>query len=288
MKELLRKDCMKKICYDYKMMGQAALQIIYTKDRKKIARVEHMPVETLRAEKCNEKGSNAPLEILYIKPYRAGYKYYSPVDYQGGLQYAELEEEIANYHINNIQNGLAPSMLINFNNGVPPEEQREAIERSIVEKFSGSSNAGRFILAFNDSKELSATIEPVILSDAHQQYQFLSDESMRKVMVSHRIVSPMLVGIKDTSGLGNNAEELQTASVLMDNTVIRPMQVTILDELERVLAYNGIELDIYFKTLQPLEFTDLTNAITESEIEKETGIKKDQVDEEPQIEESEE
>ena len=179
-------------------------------------------------------------------------------------------------------------MLINFNNGVPPEEQREAIERSIVEKFSGSSNAGRFILAFNDSKELSATIEPVILSDAHQQYQFLSDESMRKVMVSHRIVSPMLVGIKDTSGLGNNAEELQTASVLMDNTVIRPMQVTILDELERILSYNGIELDIYFKTLQPLEFTDLTNAISESEIEKETGVKKDQVDDESQIEESEE
>lgn len=313
MKELLTKDCMKKICYDYKMMGQAALQIIYTKDRKKVAQVEHMPVETLRAEKCNSKGeieayfyhsnwaeykksdklkripafgfSNSPLEILYIKPYRAGYKYYSPVDYQGGLQYAELEEEIANYHINNIQNGLAPSMLINFNNGVPPEEQREMIERSIVEKFSGSSNAGRFILAFNDSKELAATIDPVQLSDAHQQYQFLSDESMRKVMVSHRIVSPMLVGIKDSSGLGNNAEELQTASVLMDNTVIRPMQVTILDELEKVLMYNGIELDIYFKTLQPLEFTDLTNAISESEIEKETGVKRDQVDEEPQIEE---
>jgi hypothetical protein len=97
----------------------------------------------------------------------------------------------------------------------------------------------------------------------------------------------MLVGIKDTSGLGNNAEELQTASVLMDNTVIRPMQVTILDELEKVLMYNGIELDIYFKTLQPLEFTDLTNAISESEVEKETGVKKDQVDEEPQIEEEE-
>jgi hypothetical protein len=176
-------------------------------------------------------------------------------------------------------------MLINFNNGVPPDEQREMIERSIVEKFSGSSNAGRFILAFNDSKELAATIDPVQLSDAHQQYQFLSDESMRKVMVSHRIVSPMLVGIKDSTGLGNNAEELQTASVLMDNTVIRPMQVTILDELEKVLMYNGIELDIYFKTLQPLEFTDLTNAISESEIEKETGVKKDQVDEETQIEE---
>ena len=98
---------------------------------------------------------------------------------------------------------------------------------------------------------------------------------MKKVMVSHRIVSPMLVGIKDNSGLGNNAEELQTASILMDNTVIRPMQVTIIDELEKILEYNNIELDIYFKTLQPLEFTDLTNVVTESEIEKETGVKKD-------------
>ena len=302
MKELFTKSCMKKVCYDYKMMGQAAIQIIYSKDRKKIVQVEHMPVETLRAEKANSKGeiqgyyyakdwsevtyktqpkripafgtSKSGLEILYIKPYRAGFYYYSPVDYQGGLQYAELEEEIANYHINNIQNGLAPSMLINFNNGVPTEEQRSMIEQNIQEKFSGSSNAGRFILAFNDSKELSASIEPVILSDAHEQYKFLSDESMRKVMVSHRIVSPMLVGIKDNTGLGNNAEELQTASLLMDNTVIRPMQVTILDELEKVLMYNGIELDIYFKTLQPLEFTDLTNAITDAEVEKETGIKK--------------
>jgi hypothetical protein len=315
LKELFTKDCMKKICYDYKMMGQAALQIIYSKDRSKIVQVEHIPVETLRAEKVDNQGiikhyyyakdwseikgskvpkkipafgtSNAGLEILYIKPYRAGFYYYSPVDYQGGLQYAELEEEIANYHINNIQNGLAPSMLINFNNGVPTEEQREMIERSIHEKFSGSSNAGRFILAFNDSKDLAASIEPVILSDAHEQYRFLSDESMRKVMVSHRIVSPMLVGIKDNTGLGNNAEELQTASILMDNTVIRPMQVTILDELEKILDYNGIELDIYFKTLQPLEFTDLTNAITDAEVEKETGIKKEDQEPEKEVEQPE-
>ena len=38
-------------------------------------------------------------------------------------------------------------------------------------------------------------------------------------MVAHRIVSPMLLGIKDQSGLGNNADEIKTASLLMDNTV---------------------------------------------------------------------
>ena len=73
----------------------------------------------------------------------------------------------------------------------------------------------------------------------------------------------------------------------MDNTVIRPMQVTILDELEKILDYNGIDLDIYFKTLQPLEFTDLTNAITDAEIEKETGIKKEEEETEPEVEQPE-
>ena len=303
MKELLKKDCVRKVCFDFKMMGQAAVQIIYSKDRSRIVQVEHMPVETIRAEKtvngvvkayyyhpkwsdlkrtdnpkrisafgCSDDG----IELMYIRPYKAGFYYYSPVDYQGGLPYSELEEEIANFHISNIQNGLSPSMLINFNNGTPEKEQRDEIERAIYEKFSGSSNAGRFILAFNDSKELSATVEPIILNDAHKQYQFLSDESMRKVMVSHRIVSPMLVGIKDNTGLGNNAQELETASLLMDNTVIRPMQVTILDEFEKILEYNEIELELYFKTLQPLEFTDLTNAISEEEIEKETGDKSSQ------------
>jgi len=312
MRELFQKDCMKKICYDYKMMGQAALQIIYSKDHSRIVQVEHIPIETLRAEKAtlgNVKGyyyhpnwqeikrdekpkrisafgtSKDGIEIMYIRPYKAGFYYYSPVDYQGGLQYAELEEEIANYHINNIQNGLQPSMLINFNNGTPSKEQRDDIERAIYEKFSGTSNAGRFILAFNDSKELAASIEPVVLNDAHQQYQFLSDESMKKVMVSHRIVSPMLVGIKDQTGLGNNAQELETASLLMDNTVIRPMQVTIIDGLEKILEYNEIDLDLYFQTLQPLEFTDLTNALTDAEVEKETGVKPSRVQKEQDINE---
>ena len=301
MKSLFSKDCVRKLCYDLKLMGGCAMQVIYSKDRSKITSVEHYPVETLRAEKCNAKGeveayyyhpnwekyrkgddlkripafgcSREAIEILFVKPYRAGFYYYSPVDYQGGIQYAQLEEEVSNFHLNNIMNGLAPSMLINFNNGVPNEEERSLIEQRIYQKFSGSSNAGKFILAFNDSAESSATIEPVQLSDAHNQYQFLSDETMRKIMVSHRVVSPMLLGIKDQSGLGNNADELKTASTLMDNTVIRPFQRLLLDAFEQVLAYNEISLNLYFKTLQPLEFTDLDNAITKEQVEEETGQK---------------
>jgi hypothetical protein len=301
MKSLFSKDCMRKVTSDFKMMGQCAFQVIYSKDHQQITEVYHMPVESLRAEKCNDEGdieayyyakdwgavenkketpiripafgfSNEGIEILYIRPYRAGFYYYSPVDYQGGLPYAELEEEVANYHLNNIKNGMSPSMLINFNNGVPTEEERYLIESRIGEKFSGTSNAGKFILAFNDNKEMAADITPVQLSDASDQYQFLADEAMRKLMVSHRVTSPMLLGIKDQSGLGNNAEELKTASTLFDNTVIRPMQETILDGVDKILAYNDISLNLYFKTLQPLEFQEGV-VVDQETMEEETGIK---------------
>ena len=301
MKSLFSKDCLRKVTADLKMMGQCAFQVIYSKDHTRVTEVFHMPVESLRAEKCNEEGdieayyyakdwsavkdkketpmripafgySQEGIEILYIRPYRAGFYYYSPVDYQGGLQYAELEEEVANYHLNNIKNGMSPSMLINFNNGVPTEEERYMIESRIGEKFSGTSNAGKFILAFNDNKEMSATIEPVQLSDASDQYQFLADEAMRKLMVAHRVTSPMLLGIKDQSGLGNNADELKTASTLFDNTIIRPFQEMILDGVDKILAFNDISLNLYFKTLQPLEFQEDVVVDQETQ-EEETGVK---------------
>ena len=301
---LFKKDVVRQLAYDLKLTGQCAIQIIYSKDKQSIAKVEHLPIETLRAEKCvegdkqvqayyyhpdwaNAKPSDKPLripsfgvsstpqpiEILYVKPYVAGMYYYSTPDYQGGLQYAELEEEISNYHLNNIMNGLAPSMLINFNNGVPDEEKQSLIESKIQAKFQGSSNAGKFILAFNDDKETAADITPVQLSDAHNQYQFLSDESQSKIMVSHRIISPMLLGIKDSTGLGNNADELQTASILMHNTVIVPFQELLTDSFDKILAFNNIALNLYFKTLQPLQFLDLDNVKDEETREEETGIK---------------
>ena len=301
MKSLFSNDAVRKLVYDLKLMGQCAIQVIYSKNKSSIAQIEHFPIETLRAEKANEDGdveayyyfsnwanmkpsdepqripafgfSNESIEILYVKPYRAGFYYYSPVDYQGGLQYAHLEENISNFHLNNIQNGLAPSMLINFNNGTPDEEQRKRIEKSIIEKYSGSSNSGKFILSFNDNADTAATIETVQLSDAHNQYQFLSDESSRKIMVSHRVVSPMLLGIKDNSGLGNNADEIKTASTLMDNTVIRPFQDLIIDSFNKILSFNDISLSLYFKTLQPLEFTELDNVTDKVTREQETGVK---------------
>ena len=279
-KLLFDNDIIERLSFDLKAMGNCAIQVVYSIDRTRILECNHFPIETLRSGKCNDDGevefyyyaedwtkinrtskvtpipafgtSTANEEILYIKPYKTGFYYYSPVDYQGGLQYCELEEEISNYHLNNIMNGLAPSMLINFNNGTPTETEQREIERNIQNKFSGTSNAGRFILSFNDSNNYGATITPVQLSDAHNQYQFLSDESMRKIMVSHRIISPLLLGIKDTTGFGNNADELQTATILQQNTVIKPFQNLLIKNFDKILAYNKISIQLYIKNLQPL------------------------------------
>ena len=303
LRKLIKDSELKKVINDYYLLGNGAFQVIYNRDKSKIVEVYHMPVECLRAEKCNEEGEveayyyaydwsevrskkgveripafgygggEEKVEILYFRPYRSGSYYYSPVDYQGALPYAELEGEVANYHINNIKNGLAPSMIVNFNNGVPPEEERDIIESQIKQKWGGSSNAGKFILAFNDDANSAASIEPVQLSDAHNQYEFLSRECQQKVLVGHRITSPMLFGVKDQTGLGNNADEIKTAFQLFDNSVIQPKQEQVIAALEQILAFNNVALNLYFKTLTPIEFTDLENATTTEVVEEETGVK---------------
>jgi hypothetical protein len=302
MQQILKDADVRRIVSDLKLLGQASIQVVYNKRKTKIMSLKHFPTETLRAEKAkngkieafyyhpkwNEiKPSDKPkripafkfgkksetVELYCVKPYKAGFYYYSPVDYQGCLQYCNLEEEVSNYHINNIQNGLQPSLLLNFNNGIPGDEAQQIIESKIYEKFSGSSNAGKFILCFNEDSEAQATVEPIHLPDAHAQYDFLAKESREKIMIGHGVVSPILLGIKDNTGFGNNAEELRTASVLMDNIVIRPFQTQLINSFNELLSFNGINLNLYFVTLQPIEFTELDNIETKIKREEETGEK---------------
>lgn len=302
-KKLIRGSEVKKTANDYYSLGMAANQIIYNKDKSKILKVSHFPMETLRAGKANAKGQithwlyhpnwdkykkgdklkripafgfggkNEVNELYIFKPYSPKFYYYSPPVYHSCLQYAELESEVSEYHISNIQNGLAPSLFINFNNGVPDDQTQQLIENKINEKFSGSSNSGKAMIAFNDDRESQATIEPIHLPDAHAQYQFLSDEAREKIMLGHRVVSPILLGIKDNTGFGNNAEELRTASVLMDNVVVRPRQDELIAGFKEILEFNGVYQQLYFVTLQPIEFTELDNISTKIRKEEETGEK---------------
>ena len=301
MKLLFNPTDLRRMINDLKHLGEGMVQLVYNNDKSKIVKVIHTPRETWRAAKAvngivkkyyyhpdwknykrNDKLKELPtfkngskddrVELYIWKPYRSGFYYYSPPDYQGCLQYAELEKEASNYHLNNMKHGFSPSILVNFNNGVPPEETQQEIANKIHDKLTGSGG-DRLVVAFNDDPEDAATIDAVHLPDAHAQYQFISEEAREKIMLGHGIGSPILLGIKDNTGFGNNAEEIRTASILMDNNVIVPFQKMIIHGIDEILWYNKIVLNLYFETLQPIEFTEVDNIKTKIRREEETGEK---------------
>lgn len=300
LRSIFHNKCLKKVALDLKMLGEASFQVLY-KDGK-VVRAEHFPRQTLRAEKCNDDGeveayyyhpnwekakpSDKPKriaafgfgngkepEVEIIKKYVSGYDYYCPVDYQGGLAYAELESEISDYLINDVQNGFSGTKVVNFNNGVPDREKQLSIKNDVMHKLTGARGE-KVIIAFNNNAESKTTIDDVPLNDAPAHYEYLSSECSTKLMVAHRVTSPLLLGIRDgNNGLGNNADEIRTASLLFQNVTIKPYQDLIIDSIEQILAVNGISLKLYFKTLQPLEFIETDNAITDEAREEETGVK---------------
>ena len=300
MRSIFSNECLRKVSLDLKLLGEASFQVTY-KD-KKVYKAEHFPRQTLRAEKCNEEGqieayyyhpdwvnikpSDKPKrikafgfgngtepEIKIAKRYVSGFDYYAPVDYQGGLAYAELESEVSDYLINDVTNGFSGTKVVNFNNGVPDQDQQLSIKNDVMRKLTGSRGE-KVIIAFNNNAESKTTIDDVPLNDAPAHYEYLSTECSNKLMVAHRITSPLLLGIRTgNNGLGNNADEIKTASLLFNNVTIRPYQDLLTDCIDDILAFNGISLKLYFKTLQPLEFIDTDNAITDEAREEETGVK---------------
>jgi hypothetical protein len=297
MMSLFHADCVRKLVVDRKMLGQCAIQIHYSKDRKRILKAYHIPVNLLRAEKCNKDGeiegyyysdnwldvkkyapkripaygfSNEQIEILFVKPYTVGMKYYAYPDYQGAIPYAKLEEEIADYLINEVQHGFSGTKVINFNNGIPTEEQQSIITNKVNAQLTGSKGL-KTIVAFNASETSKTTVDDIPLNDAPEHYSYLSEECLRKIMLGHNVTSPLLFGIATSTGFSSNADELKNSSILFDNMVIKPMQDELLEAFDRILAYNGISLKLFFKTLQPLEFIDLENAQTEEQVAEETG-----------------
>jgi hypothetical protein len=209
---------------------------------------------------------------MVIKPYLPIFHYYTPVDYNGALDYALLEENISEYQINDVRNGFSGTKVINFNNGIPTEEMRDQIKADVKNKLTGS-RGDKVIVAFNANAESKTTVEDIPLTDAPAHYEYLSNECFNKLIVGHRVTSPMLLGIRNgDGGLGNNADEIKTATLLFDNIVIKPYQYEIIEALDEILFYNDISLKLYFKTIQPLEFTELDNTQTADQVKEETGL----------------
>lgn len=299
--------CLRKIILERKMLGQAAMQVIYNKagNDRKVVKVKHFPIHTLRPEKMDSEGvinnyyyhprwsekkrsdvlkkipafntSREKIEIYIVKPYLSSYEYFSPVDYSGALPYVELENEIADYLLNETKNSFSGTKVINFNNGIPDNEARDMITRDVKNKLTGSRGQ-KVIVAFNENAESKTTVEDISLNDAPAHYEYLANEAMHKILVGHRITSPMLLGIKDSgNGLASNADEIKNASQLFQSTVIGNYQDELLDCLTEIMELNGEVPEMYFITSQPIEFTseDQEADYTDNK-EKEAPVKKEE------------
>ena len=282
----------KKIVSDFKLFGSASFQVVYSKGKgalRKVTGVYHIPRETIAPNKMNDEGeietywyckdwgntnknepeafpafgtSKEAIEIYVIAPYEAGNIYFANPDYFAGLQYAKLEEEMSNYFINHIQNGLSAGFVINFNNGVPEKEVQQQMEQAIKKKVTGSNAAGNVVVSFNNNSDTKTTVEAFPTNTSYKNWESLTNESRTQLFVAHRVTSPMLFSIKENTGLGNNAEEQETATKLLYATVINPLQEEILDAFQEVAQANSVQVEFEFKPL--IDFTKEDGSTTQA------------------------
>jgi hypothetical protein len=304
LQKILPQEEVKKVSFDLKLFGNAAFQIYWDDTHTRIKKMYHVPVQTLRAEKlygnpkienyyyCTDwsdsrkvkdkkkipafETSNEKMEIFYIKNYCPGLYYYSLPDWVSALQLAMSDGEVSNLHWNNITNGFLPSVMINFNNGVPAPEERETIEDLIQRKFTGTDNAGRFMVSFNDDPATKPTLDVIQIDNLHEKYEYVADYIQDRILVAHRVTSPLLFGIRTANnGFSSQSEEMKTAFSIMQTMTISPFQNLILNSLDYIMTCSGYtDTQLYFEQLTPLVILSQTaeeTGKTVAQVEDETN-----------------
>jgi len=298
-------EVLKKVAFDFKLQGAFALNIVWSKDRTQIAEIYHVGVEKIRCAKPDEFGKTtgyyissdwantrtnkpyyvpafnvndrtSPNQLLYSGLYSPNMNSYYTPDYVSCNNWALIDSRVSEFHLNNISSGFSGSFMISFANGIPTQEERNQIERSLTDKFCSETNSGKFVLTFSDDKTRVPEITAISPSDLDKQYLALQELLTQNILSGHRVTSPMLMGIKNESGLGSNVDELNAAANFYLNTVVKPYQDQIVKVLRKIFKVNNMNMPVNFVQLKPitLEFTseDLKGVMTESEIREELGL----------------
>ena len=295
----------KKIAFDFKLQGAYALHIVWNRERTEIVELYHVPVERVRAGRPNELGqidtyfisadwgntrTNKPYpvaafnvndrtsgsQLLYTGAYSPNMDVYHTPDYIAGCNWALVDQRVAEFHLNNIENGFSGSYFISFANGIPTQEERRQIEQSLTDKFVGAANSGKFILTFSDDKTRTPEITPISVSDADKQYLALQELLVSNICAAHRITSKTLMGIDTANGFSSNADELINAANFYQNTVVRGFQLNILNTLQTIFSVNNMDLPVEFVQLKPItvQFDSKTirEVMTIDEIRSDLGL----------------
>tara|TARA_R100000654_G_scaffold14456_1_gene31132 strand:- start:21641 stop:23479 length:1839 start_codon:yes stop_codon:yes gene_type:complete len=298
-------EIIKKCAFDLKLFGAYALNVIWSKDKTKISEVHHVSAEKVRVGKKNKSGlideywvssdwtqyrkkeyiprrvaafntqdRSEPSQIIYCGLYSPGMEAYYTPDYLASTNWILTENLTSEFHLSNVQNSFNPSFWINFNNGIPTDEERYQIEQQIQSKFTSPGNSGKFVLTFSDDANSAPQLQPIQLSDADKMYETLNKLCVQNIMIGHRVVSPMLLGVKTEGQLGGR-DELLTAYELYSNTVVAPMKDEVLKGLKMVLNVNNTNLPISLSEVSPLnsmfDTSILEDVLTQDEIREALG-----------------
>lgn len=292
----------KKITTDLTIFGGYYLQVIWTKASGEIAELYHVDYYKVRTNADNSEfyvsdnwikndnvnprpdfdpfpafdpNNRTGSQILYFKEYRAGANTYSLPDYRGAISYIELDISIGEYHLNTINNGMFSSKLINLNGGKVSQEEEDRIERQFKDKFSGSKNAGKFMLAFNDSKENEPSIVDLSGTELDKHFDLLNKTVQQEIFSGHKVTSPMLFGVKTEGQLGGRAE-LREASELFQNTYVNAKQRSLEETINYLYKFNDVTAQLELKKTEPINF-EFSEAIisanmTQDEIREKLGL----------------
>ena len=255
---------MRKCTLDYMMFGGFALQVIWSKDHKSIAELYHLDFSRIRSSKlkpdtdkvetfwyCSDwanykkfppteypafdQDNKDETQIYYFKTYVPSMTYYPVPDWSAGQRAMEINIESLNFHMNNLRKGMVPSLWINYNNGIPGEEEQRILVRALEEQYGGTDNAGQAIVSFNESKEQSPDIVQIPRNDNDNYYKELNDDVTRTILSAHRVSSAELFGIATPGKLGS-ANEITEHTEFFRKTVIQPYQNQILPIFNKMLA----------------------------------------------------
>jgi hypothetical protein len=292
-------DIFNKAVLDKRLYGGYALQIVWSKLSGKVAQVYHMDFAKIRSNvdntcfyysddwsdyrpKVTEFEAFNPekregVQILYYREYRPNLSTYPLPDYIGAIPYIESDVEVANFHRANLQNNFFFGGILNFNNGIPTDEEQRALVRRINNKHGSTDNAGRWIINFSDGSDKAPNVISLQPSELDKQFDILNDTIQQEIFVAHRVTSPIFMGIRTEGQLGGR-NEMVDAFKLFEQNEIKPDQQHFEELFNYIIGLNGINQPYEVQPLEPFspEFTEQTliQIATKNELREMAGLPK--------------
>ena len=292
-------DIFNKVVLDKRLYGGYALQIVWSKLSGKVAQVYHMDFAKVRSNvdntsfyysdnwedyrpKVTEYDAFNPekregVQILYYREYRPNLSTYPLPDYIGAIPYIESDVEVANFHRANLQNNFFFGGILNFNNGIPTDEEQRALVRRINNKHGSTDNAGRWIINFSDGSDKAPNVINLQPSELDKQFDILNDTIQQEIFVAHRVTSPIFMGIRVEGQLGGR-NEMVDAFKLFEQNEIKPDQNHFEELFNYIIGLNGINQPYEVQPLEPFspEFTEQTliQIATKDELREMAGLPK--------------